>query len=224
MKKSGSSVAEESHSGAMKGVNLVKAEKVKRGRVSWKEHKIFTGIFVGIGVLLVGLVVAIIVIVITGSQPEENCVNCEGDTVVVKYESEEYGGELRDAMAMAIFSNAVAERLQSDDSYVYADAIRDFDVALEDADADSKLLVATYYAYFVYEQTEDVNMAIGVLDTQKPLAFETERMIQYYGALAGIYDAAGMAEESEDYYNKVNQLTEQVTEEAAALSCEQVEE
>lgn len=187
---------------AMSGVNLVKAEKVKRHRLSWKDHKRFTIALSLIGVVIIGLAVAIIVVnaIRSGTSSGCNGGDCSGSSGtgegcdnkdLSSYDKEMYGDNPSPASRASILYTNIMNRLGERSDYNYEDALVDFDEAYEKGDDEFKVQLAYMYGYFIMVNTAELEESINKVQSIESLLNGSDDFAEYYTIIGNLYNMAG---------------------------------
>ena len=151
-----------------------------------------------LGVMIVGLIVAIAVVNVTKGVGTTNNMR----TVVVK-NSNNGLEEGTDAYAVAmIFSNDVFSELQTNPKYDLEQASYDYSVAIDEAEGDLKFYLALNYVEFAILRLNDDELVASMLEEIKPVATSSPSLASaYYFGLSQAYRESG-DEVNADYYNK----------------------
>lgn len=185
----------------MAGVNLVKAEKVKRRRLSFKEHKAFAIVLSLMGVVIVGLTVAIVVVnVVKNGEGElvneevsEEILDVEGETCNGEGEGSENKEKRIDGEVKAIAEEAEAMK--------YEDAISFIDKKIEEnKDSDYEFGMRMIKVYLLLNNGFASEAWDELQQFDSTIAW-SNRALEYYVVMAKVARALGEDGEAEQYDN-----------------------
>lgn len=186
----------ESEPRGMAEINFAKKSALARSFAEYK--KIWIGAGAAIAVLI--LVVVGVVIGVKLGRPEE----IASADVSLADAAEWYGGDPATSMLATVFGEQVEEKLKTDESYTYEDAVMDYEVAYEESEGQLQTEVSYSYAYFVYNNTGNLNEALDVLRRIEGSLSGVE-LVEYYSTVANLYKMAGDTLMAEQYTAKVEE-------------------
>jgi tetratricopeptide (TPR) repeat protein len=154
------------------------------------------------GVVIVCLVATIVAIKLL---PREN------NTVEISYEAEGYESAIDDSTVALVFSENINKKMDEDDAYNYDNAISDYKKAYNESTGKLKAYVMMKYANFVYENTEDAEQAVELLNrfdaNNEVPEDDTITLISYYTELRNYYMILKESEEVKRCADMISKLT-----------------
>lgn len=177
----------------MKTLDVAKVKQVGE-----KKPKLPAILFSVLGVVIVGLVIAILVVM----KPWENGGDGGGDVgdVEVADKMDGWDGQITADTQALMFSNDIDNKLDTDSDYTVEMAIKDYEDALNAADGELKFQLAIKFAKFAYNTLGDAERAVEILESIQEIAKSSPQNASiYYDLLYTIYENQGDVEKAEYY-------------------------
>lgn len=169
------------------GIEKINENKTNQGN---DRRNLLIGLLCGFLVVIVGLVISIVAISLN---KEDKIVEVGDDIAAIS------------TNALTVNDNIV-NKFINDDDYSYLDARRDFEERIDESDGDLKVYLTIYYAYFLKNNAMDLDYALSLLEDAKPLASNSESMINLYDALIDFYDSLGYDEKADVARNELKSI------------------
>lgn len=154
-------------------------------------------VWIGAGATLMALVLVVGGVIIATHNRGVRGVN--PDRVSLESVMEQYGEDASESMVATVLSREITNRLGESAEYTYDDAILDYEEAYESSGGELQVSVAYRYAYFIFNNTGDIDKALAVLCRIEPLLSNTQ-LIGYYSTISNLYEMAGNKSEAERYH------------------------
>lgn len=162
----------------------------KRGEK--KNQRLFFALVLLLAVIL-ALAISIILVNVYNGNFENKRVKLED--VLEEYEE----GYLFDPTIAKVFSEKIMDKLDSDTSYSYEDAVFDYERAYDKAGNGLKIYITMMYADFVYNRSGDADRAVEILGQVEDLITDDITRNIYYNALVKYYKILGENEKVKYY-------------------------
>ena len=147
-------------------------------------------------VILLGLLGVAIIVLIVAIITINNNLGNSGDV----------GGGLQ---ALEI-NDDITDKIYGVEDYSADDAIEEYEREISFGSNEKRVYLIIDYANFVYDEYEDIESAIEIIERAEPLLDGVSMTTDYYAAVAGLYERAGYAEQAKSYNQKVDEMTPEV--------------
>ena len=165
-----------------------------------KNRRLFFALMFLLAVIL-ALTISIILVNIYNGDFESKRVRLED--VLEEYEE----GYLFDPTIAKVFSEKIMDKLDSDTSYSYEDAVFDYERAYDKAGNGLKIYITMAYADFVYDRSGDVDRVVEILKQVEDLVTDDITRNIYYNALVKYYKILGENKKVEYYEQLLSEET-----------------
>lgn len=156
----------------------------------------------GLVAIAIVLVVGIVMVNVGGK-------TVAGEDVAVPEHMDDWDGSISDATKSYIFSNNIKEKLKNDATFTYDEAVLNYEDALMQSSGELKFNIAIEYAYFVCDEGEDVNKAVGIMaSVENLLDLDDSYPNYYYTTMRNLYETAGDATKVQFYEKKIDEAIE----------------
>ena len=168
-----------------------------------------------LGMMIVGLIVAIVVVNVMKGGSETGGVSNSDDSdtvqpgsiptedVVIKDKMEGWNGPISASTQALMFSEDVNKKLDNPDlDYSLERALDDYKLAFDGSTGDLKFQMSLVYARFLYDRLDNLQGAVQVLMEVYDIAMKSSyNASMFYDTLYKLYQQAGNRDE-EDYYKR----------------------
>ncbi len=101
----------------------------------------------------------------------------------------------------ADFAEEIKTKYEEDGDYLIEDAKNDFSNAIDSLDGKNKVKLTIEYAIFCYDDIDDHQSALNILESVKDIPMDEETEIDYYYAYTDLYDDMGDFTTAANYQN-----------------------
>lgn len=155
-----------------------------------RSRRVLVGVLSGLGVLIVGLVVAVVVVVV--KYDEINTVRTKGaDGSVTALE----------------LNDQIIQKMLNEPGYDFSDAVDDFEDAIRESVGDLRISIIIYYAYFLEDNDYSLKYIIDMLEEANLEDVGDDKRLEFYFVLEDFYDKSGDSAKLEEIEQKIESLS-----------------
>lgn len=176
-----------------------------KDRLNWDDKKL-VGILIFLVVVIIGLIIGIVAVAMMNGTSTGSEYNDDG-SVRISEKMEGWDGEIDSSTQASMFYDEIKAKLKNNSGYDLKKAISDYENAFDEASDDLKFYLAIRYSYFVYEEQEDLDSALKIMQrVEKMKDLNDDNEVYYYNTLRTLYEKAGMEVEAAHYVQLLDDI------------------